>query len=262
MDKSTRSFLFFSCALTIAFLIALNFLVFPGQNWSLYSSLLLLLPLVYFLIDGSRHYKTYSVIGSLVVFAVLSAANLIESPDYLWVLFAIPALAAWPLVIIMGKKAAKFSYAFSGAVLLILCYVVLNLIFEPRFPFSIFTTFTIMWWPLSVALAKFSRAFSLVGTAWMTLFFIIVNIITTPVIWWIYPVFALLFWPLSMFLARYPLSYAILSTLILSSFFIIVNLITSRDTIWAVYPIFGLLWWPLSIYFFVYRRKHVKRKYI
>lgn len=262
MDKSTRGFLAFSSFLIAVFLMALNFLVFPGSDWSFYTAILFLAPVLFFLLDGSRHFKLFSVVGSILVLIVLAAANLRETPDYLWVLFAVPAVLAWPLVILMGQRAASFFYSTLASLVLVLSYVLLNIYFEPGFPFSIFTTFAIMWWPLSVGIGYFPRAFSIVAAAWLILFFIVANAVTTDAIWWIYPAFASLFWPLSVLLARHLLTYSIISTILISIFFIVVNVITSKETIWAIYPIFAVLWWPLSIYFFVYRRKQTKQKFI
>lgn len=261
MDKSTRGFLAFSAFLVAIFLIALNFLVFPGGDWSFYTAILLLIPTLFFLLNGSRHLKLFSVLCSVLILVVLTITNLRETPNYLWVLYAIPAVLTWPLVILMGERAVSFIHSTLASLLLVLSYILLNVYFEPSFPFSIFTTFVIMWWPLSVGINYFPRGFSVVATIWLILFFIVANAVTTDVIWWIYPAFASLFWPLSLLLARYLLTYSIISTLLFSIFFIVVNVITSRETIWAIYPIFGVLWWPLSIYFFVYRRKQTKEKF-
>ncbi|WP_088840616.1 hypothetical protein [Listeria sp. ILCC797] len=261
MDKSTRGFLFISCCFIIGFLILLNFLVFPGENWSIYTAVLLLSPAYFFLADGSKHLRSYSLVTSVLIIAVLALTNYFESPEYAWILFAIPAILAWPIIIFGGKYSAKFGYSFLMSTLLVLCYIGLNIYFEPRFPFSIFTTFAIYWWPLSVALARFPRAFSVIGTIWLTLFFIVTNFVTTDVIWCVYPVFAVLFWPLSMFFARHIFTYSILCTMLVSAFFIVVNWLTTPEIIWAIYPIFAVIWWPLSIYFFVYRRRNVKQKF-
>lgn len=261
MDKSTRGFLFISCCFIIGFLILLNFLVFTGEHWSVYTAVLLLSPAYFFLFNGSKHLKSYTLLTSILILVVLGIINYLETPDYAWVLYAIPAVLAWPIIIFGGKYSAKFGYSFLMSTLLVLCYIGLNIYFEPRFPFSIFTTFAIYWWPLSVSLARFPRAFSVVGTLWLTLFFIMANLVTTDVTWWIYPVFAVLFWPLPMFFARHIFTFSILSTLLISLFLIAVNLLTSPQTVWAIYPIFAVLWWPLSTYFFVYRRKNMKQKF-
>ncbi|WP_163653209.1 hypothetical protein [Listeria sp. PSOL-1] len=258
MDKSIRSFLFFSCCLVIAFLVALNLLVFDKGHWSIYLSILLLSP-AYFFLFGKKYFKSHAVFSSLFVLTALTLVNYFESPIYAWVVFAIPAVCAWPAVIIGGKKSGESGYAFLISTMLALSYIGLNLSFETRFPFSIFTTFVIYWWPLAVTFARFLRIFSVVGTIWTTLFFMVTNLVTTDTIWWIYPVFALLFWPLSLFFARYLFAYSILATLLLSIFFITVNVITTPHVIWAIYPIFGILFWPLAMYFFVYRRRGVRR---
>ena len=127
-------------------------------------------------------------------------------------------------------------------------------------PWFIYPTFAVIWWPLSTYFAgnKNFKMFSISGCTLISVFFILVNIITSPgYLWYIYPIFAALWWPLSMILCgakRYKL-YSIVMSMLTIVFFSIVNLISSPNTLWFIYPSLAVVLWPLSMYF-------AKEKYI
>ncbi|WP_239257149.1 hypothetical protein [Listeria ilorinensis] len=262
MDKSTRGFLLVSAIFVLIFLAAINLLVFPDQHWALYTSLLLLSPF-YFILGGDRHLKLYTVIAALFLLVVLAFSNYLETPDYPWILYVMPAVCAWPIVILGGQKSGTAGYSLFWSLVLVFSYIALNVFFEPAFLFSIFTTFGIMWWPLSVGLAKYPRGFSIIAAVWMTIFFIVANFVTTETVWWIYPVTAIWFWPLVMFLLpRHLTTFSFISTGLVVTFFVTVNILTTPDIIWAIYPIFAIIWWPLAIFFFVYKRRKINRPFL
>ncbi|MCK5129597.1 MAG: hypothetical protein KAQ68_07085 [Clostridiales bacterium] len=149
-------------------------------------------------------------------------------------------------------KYRSFTFAALGSLLIIAFFFVTNYLTSWGHPWFIYPTFLVVWWPMSMLFAanKKFKLFSIIGTIWISLFFIAVNLITSPgYLWCIYPIFAALWWPLSMYVAgakKYKL-YSVLASIMTIAFFAAVNYISSPNTLWFFYPAFAIIWWPLSL---------------
>lgn len=192
--------------MTILFLITVNMLTTPQKLWFIYPCLLLLFwpASVYF--ASKRQYTQYAVFGSTVLLLFFIAENLLNSPGHLWFLYVIYPILWWPISAVLGRKMGLLSVAIAGAVITILYYGFLNMILSPGYPWFIYPAFAVLWWPLSIYHGKrkiFFR-FSVDASLLISIFFITVNVVSTPgVIWAVYPVFAILWWPLSMYFYVY-----------------------------------------------------------
>ena len=155
----------------------------------------------------------------------------------------------------------SFIFGAISSLLIIAFFFITNYLTSWSHPWFIYPTFAVIWWPLSLYFAgnKNFKAFSVAGSILISVFFILVNVITSPGYFWcIYPIFAVLWWPLSMILrgAKQYKFYSIIMSILTIGFFLIVNLISSSNTIWFFYPSFTVILWPLSIYFA--REKYIK----
>ncbi|MEA0555798.1 hypothetical protein U1P98_12885 [Lysinibacillus irui] len=106
----------------------------------------------------------------------------------------------------LGEKAKTLQTALIGSASTIIYYALLNIMVSPQYPWAIYPAFLVMWWPLALyhAQRKTFVAFSVTATLLISIFFITVNVISSPsVIWAIYPIFVTLWWPLSMYFYVY-----------------------------------------------------------
>jgi hypothetical protein len=87
-----------------------------------------------------------------------------------------------------------------GAWLIIVFFVVLNRISSPEVFWAIHLIFAVLWWPISIYLAKKTFYYSAVGAGMTILYFSLVNYMTSPhQLWAVYPAFAVFWWPLSVY---------------------------------------------------------------
>lgn len=184
----------------IAFLLITNYLTSWSSPWFIYPSFAVIWWPLSVSLMRPHTAKAYSLIGSLIILAFLAADNFINSPSYPWVPFAIFPVLLWPICVFLGKRAYEPLAALGLSAIGIVYYIVLNMLIYTGFPWAIFPAYVLLWWPLSVGLAKRGHAmsFSICGTLLSAAFFIITNVITTPhTVWAAYPIFALAWWPLA-----------------------------------------------------------------
>jgi hypothetical protein len=158
------------------------------------------------------------------------------------------------------KKSRSYVLGFSiaGSLLIILFCAFLNFYTGSRFPWLIYPTYAILWWPISVFfVGKHSlKMFSLVGSFITIALLFLTNYLTSwnyP--WFLFPSFAILWWPIAMFFGSRNLKvFSIVSSLVIIAFCVVTNYVTSPRNIWFYYPIFAVIWWPLCIFFARTRR--------
>lgn len=206
MKKDIIDFLAMGGLLTGIFLFVVNMTTTPHIIWFVYPCIFLLLwpGTLYF--AYRKKMKSYSVVTSSILIITLFIINMIESPEVLWFLYPAYPILWWPIFIFLGKRARKFSVAIMGAIVTILYYGVLNVAISPQYIWFIYPSFAVIWWPLSIYHVKKKAyvSYSVNASILISLFFITVNIVTTPhEIWAIYPIFSILWWPLSMYFFVY-----------------------------------------------------------
>lgn len=189
-------------AMSILFLIIVNYLTSPGHLWFLYPSYVIILwPMsLYFL--SKNQYKFFALFVGIVTIFFLVAANYTNESDHPWFLYAIFPIILWVILAFLGKNSKKLSVAFIGSASTILYYSVLNYYLSPGYPWAIYPAYVVLWWPILLYFIRAKKYFglSLFGTLLTSIFFIVVSVVSTPnVIWEVYPIFAILWWPLSMY---------------------------------------------------------------
>ncbi|WP_449620960.1 hypothetical protein [Robertmurraya sp. Marseille-Q9965] len=202
MKKYDVGFVIAGSIMTILFLTVTNFLTSTEHLWFIYPGFLLLLFPICSICILKKQYKLLSVIGSLWILIFLIVVNYLNTPELPWVLYVVAPVLMWPILIMLGKKAKTMFVALSGCIGIILYYVCLNLFLSPQYPWAIFPAFVVIWWPLMLyhLTKKTYYQLSVHGSVLISVFFITVNVISTPNnIWAVYPIFTVLWWPLSMY---------------------------------------------------------------
>jgi len=204
--KNLINFSIAGSLMTMIFLGIVNYTTSPQTAWFIYPCLLLLLwPITLFFMI-KKMYKQYSVICSAIIIAFLIIENYLYSPEHLWFIYAIYPIIWWPILMYLDEKAKTLKIALVGFATTIIYYSILNIILSHPYPWAIYPAFLVTWWPLAIyhAQKKTFVAFSVTASMLISIFFITVNIVSTPrVIWAIYPIFVVLWWPLSMYFYVY-----------------------------------------------------------
>ncbi|TBV86224.1 hypothetical protein EW028_17360 [Lysinibacillus sp. OL1] len=204
-----RNFINFSIVgslMTMIFLGAVNYTTSPQTMWFVYPCLLLLLWPITLFFMAKKLYKQYSIVCSALIITFLIVENYIYAPDHLWFVYAIYPIIWWPILMYLDEKAKTLKTALIGCASTIIYYSILNIIVSPQYPWAIYPAFLVIWWPLALyhAQRKTFVAFSVTATILISIFFITVNVVSSPsVIWAIYPIFVTLWWPLSMYFYVY-----------------------------------------------------------
>ncbi|WNN76206.1 hypothetical protein RKS58_23420 [Lysinibacillus capsici] len=204
-----RNFINFSIAgslMTMIFLGVVNYTTSPQTMWFVYPCLLLLIWPITLFFMAKKLYKQYSIVCSALIITFLIVENYIYAPDHLWFVYAIYPIIWWPILMYLDEKAKTLKTALIGCASTIIYYSILNMIVSPQYPWVIYPAFLVIWWPLALyhAQRKTFVAFSVTATILISIFFITVNVVSSPsVIWAIYPIFVTLWWPLSMYFYVY-----------------------------------------------------------
>ncbi|MFT8312193.1 MAG: hypothetical protein ABF629_13610 [Sporolactobacillus sp.] len=97
-----------------------------------------------------------------------------------------------------GKKVRIFSVL--GAGWIILFFFTLNLITTLEIFWAIHPIFAVLWWPLSVFLAKKPFQYAVLGASMTIIYFSAINTLLSPnQLWAVYPAFVIFWWPLSVY---------------------------------------------------------------
>ena len=155
-------------------------------------------------------------------------------------------------VMIMKNKSLLFSILASPLIIAFLFLV--NYLTSWSHPWFIYPTFLVLWWPMSLYFVstKNWRGFAVIGSLFISAFFVTINMITSPGYpWAVFPIFACAWWPMSVILlsAKKYKIYAIIASAMIIMFFFIVNMVSSPHVTWFIYPAFAVLWWPLTSVF-------------
>ncbi|WP_105615402.1 hypothetical protein [Vallitalea okinawensis] len=199
MNKSKVVFSIVGALLISGFLISINKIVNPSDHWSIYPSFVVIFWPIIVYHYATKKYNALSLVSALSLVTFLVIINYVTSSAHLWFLYATYPILLWPIIMYAGKWRNKISFTILSSASIIAYYIVLNVYLSPGYPWSIFTTFIFLWWPLIryCVIKKRYMLFSLVGTFLISVFFILVNWISTPsTIWAIYPIFAAMWWPL------------------------------------------------------------------
>ncbi len=149
-----------------------------------------------------------------------------------------------------ARRRFAIGFASAGTMMTILFLVIVNYITGSRYPWFIYPTFAILWWPLSVIFARrYPKAFSVFGSLLIIVFLIITNLTFSPgYLWVLYAVYPVLCWPVILFLgrraARLPAALAVSCVGI--CYYLFLNVFYAPGFPWFIFPAYVLLWWPLA----------------
>ncbi|MBK3493822.1 hypothetical protein JFL43_02895 [Viridibacillus sp. YIM B01967] len=204
--KNYFSFAVAGSFMTMLFLGITNYITSPNDIWFIYPCFLLLLWPITLYFMFKKLYKQYSIICSFMLISFLLIENYLYSPNHLWFIYAVYPIIWWPILMFLEEKAKSITVALIGSSITIIYYSILNITLSPQYPWAIYPAFLIMWWPLALyhAKKKTSVAFSINASILISIFFITVNVVSSPgTIWAIYPIFLVMWWPLSMYFYVY-----------------------------------------------------------
>lgn len=206
MKKDVIDFIALGSLMTGIFLFIANMITTPHIIWFIYPCIFLILwpGTLYF--AYRKKLKSYSLFTSTIIIFTLCFINIIESPNVLWFLYVAYPVLWWPIFIFLGKRAKELYIAVIGAIVTIVYYTLLNIIISPEYTWFIYPSFAVIWWPLSIYHVKRKAfvSYSVNASLLISIFFIVVNIVTTPdEIWAVYPIFCITWWPLTMYFYVY-----------------------------------------------------------
>lgn len=202
--------------------------------------------------SGDRRYLIgFSIAGSLITILFFAFINFYTGARFPWFLFPAYAVIWWPLMTIFAVRHSTKLLSLIGSFLTIALLVLINYLTSWYYPWFLFPSFAILWWPLAMFFGTgHGKTFSIIGSVVIIASLLITNYVTSPsVIWFYYPAFTVIWWPLSVLLAgpRTIKAYSVVGALILAAFFTLENLLKSPFCPWALLTYFPVLMWPVGI---------------
>ena len=204
--KAYLGFITFACTITFIFLGVTNWLTTPHTLWFVHTILPLLLFIITVYCMSKKAYTLHATLCSLVLISYLAYHNIIDSPEVFWLPYPLFPLVAWPIIMAVRHQLRAFPVAVIGSICTIVYYGMLNMSLSPGYPWVIYPTYAVLWWPLTLfhIRKRTFMSFSVTSSLFSIVFFITVNIVSTPhTIWCIYPIFAILWWPLTVYIFVY-----------------------------------------------------------
>lgn len=155
---------------------------------------------------------------------------------------------------IENNRRYAMGFSIVGSLVIIAFLFITNYLTSWSYPWFIYPSFAVIWWPLSVFLMKprTAKAYSVISSLVILAFFSVDNLINSPSTPWIlFTIFPVLLWPICIFLGRRVLELPTalgLSTVGIA-YYIMLNILIFPGFPWAIFPAYVLLWWPLSVAF-------------
>jgi hypothetical protein len=202
MNKPAITFALIGSIITILFFYIVNSLTSSNYIWFVYPVFAVIWWPLSMYCHSKNNFKAFSIVGSILIIIFLIMTNYITSSNHPWFLYAVFPVIWWPITMYSGKIAGTVKYALIVSICTILYYSILNILISPQYPWMIYPTYTVLWWPISLFYSRRRQFFelSVAGCTLTILFFIIVNLVSSPhTIWAIYPAFGIIWWPLSMY---------------------------------------------------------------
>ncbi|MEK5174148.1 hypothetical protein NST63_13180 [Heyndrickxia sp. FSL W8-0496] len=206
MQKQDIIFAWLGSILCILFFLVVNYLTNPDYLWFIYPTFFILLWPISMYSIRHKNLKLHSLFTSVILILFFITINYVHSPFHPWFLYAIYPILWWPTLMFMEKGRKTVSLAIIGSLMTIVYYSFLNATISPQYPWAIYPSFVVLWWPLALFYAKKKEyyKFSIAASILIILFFIVVNTVSSPnTIWAVYPIFIILWWPLSMYYFQY-----------------------------------------------------------
>jgi hypothetical protein len=194
----------------------------------------------------------FSVTASLIIILFLTYINFSVGGHFPWFIFPTYAVLWWPIGVIFSRRNSAKMLSLVGSFLTIALLFLTNYLTSWSYPWFLFPSAAILWWPLGVFFgSKNYKLFSLISSVLLIAFFVAANLLITPsVLWCHYPVFALIWWPLSAYFAdsRQMKLYSVLGALIVIVFLTFDNLAKSPNCPWVLFTLYPVLMWPAAMF--------------
>lgn len=238
----------------------LNIFLAPLSPWVIFVAFpVLWWPLsIYFY--GRHCPHKYALVMSALSMAFFIAVNVIYSPGAVWAFYPAFALLWWPVTLMFARSKKWLGYAVTASFMTIAFLAAVNLITSPAFPWSVFPSLCLLWWPLAMFLRGKSLPFAFAGALLVSATLLTTNLITSAgFMWSLYPVLCVLWWPAGVYFAHKKSAFglSVAGSLLIISLVVAINLMTSPGFLWSIFVVFGVLWWPLSVYFHGVRKKRL-----
>jgi len=149
------------------------------------------------------------------------------------------------------KRITDIRFSLVGSFVIILFFALVNFTAGGNFPWFIFPSYAVLWWPVGLIFGRKSgKILSLAGSLFTIAFFAVVNYVTSwnfP--WFLFPSFAILWWPISVFWGTKDRKiFSLIGSGSVILFSAAANLVTTPSVLWFHYITFAVLWWPLSAF--------------
>lgn len=155
---------------------------------------------------------------------------------------------------------ANVRFAWAGSLVSIIFFVIVNQLTSPNHIWSIYPSFGLLFWPITVHFVKKKSLgiHALICSMLIICMLIIINYLYSPEHpWFLYASYPILWWPILIFAGknRDRLFVAICGSLTTIVYYSGLNIVLAHEHPWAIYPTFAVLWWPLAV-LFVRTRKY------
>lgn len=238
----------------------LNIFLAPSNPWVLFVAFAVLWwPLsVYFY--GRHCPQKYAVVMSALSIAFFTAVNVIYLPGAVWALYPAFGLLWWPVTLMFARSKKWQGYAITASLMTIAFLAAVNESTSPSFPWSVFPSLCLLWWPLAMLMRGKTLPFAFAGSLLVIVTLLTINLVTSPgFIWSAFPALCVLWWPAGVYFAQKKSAFglSVAGSLLIISLTVAINLMTSSGFLWSIFVVFGVLWWPLSVYFHGVRKKRL-----
>lgn len=239
---------------SVAYYGALNAFLEPLSPWVIFVAFAVLWWPVSVYFYGHHAPHKYAAVMSALSITFFAAVNMIYSPGALWAHYPSFAILWWPITLAFARRKWWLGYAVVATLLSIMFFAGINIATSAGYPWSVYPSLAMLWWPLTAGFAGKHKpfAFSVLGAALGIATLMTVNLITSPgFLWGLFGSFGLLWWPLAVgFNGKHrPLAFAASGTALAIATLVTINLVTSPVFLWSLFPMFGLLWWPAAVAF-------------
>jgi len=250
----------FASVSTILWYGALNVFLAPSSPWAIFVAFAVLWwPLsVYFY--GRHCPQRYALVMSALSIVFFIAVNVIYSPGAVWAVYPAFGLLWWPVTLMFAHSKKWLGYAIVASLMSIAFLAAVNLITSPSFPWSVFPSLCILWWPLAMFFKGKEIPFAFAGSLLIIATLLTINLITSPgFMWSVFPSLCVLWWPAAVVFAhrKSPFGFSVAGSLLVTALVGTINLMTSPGFLWSLFVVFVVLWWPLSVYFHGVRMKRL-----
>ncbi len=196
----------------------------------------------------------FSIVGSGITILFFVFINFTVGGKFPWFIFPSYAILWWPLALIFGPYSGYTGKLLSlvGSLLTIVLLVTVNYLTSWGYPWFLYPSFAILWWPVMMFWGKqHKKAFSVAGSLTVIVFALILNFTFSPSdIWFYYPAVAVMWWPLGLFFQEHRMrrGYSIAGALFLLIFLSFENFVRSPGVPWALFAYYPVLMWPVSVF--------------